>query len=638
MKLIKYKSFVNNLQPINENIDRAKKLLKDRYTLHMVAKELGFLKGELGEQLKHGEKKSLTLRDFTTDQQEKIRSKMREMKLSEETIRQIEHDPEFIKLRELLKDNLGYMFPFTYMYYIEMVPFEEIKSMYDKIIQFNDLLGKMPKRFDANFIDFGIPNNAEVLSDGLDYLENYRKIKRVFDKLTPELKKDYNDSPVAIKDQFQEIARGFDELGKDKEGEKEKLWRSFFGELKDIGGKKVYSGQLKRYKNIRDFIKAAQNFLKASSNSDMVAFYDKINNCNEKYGQQGADIVFDESGILILEVKSFQSNQLLNGHTRHCIKDSMHMWDSYVSGHNNKQYYIYNFNIPQYDNMSVIGITIEPSQKIRACHRKDDGGVGSEIKKVLHEWEKKYKIKEDLFSYLKPMSKEEVAKRERAKLAEREIVKKGLSIEQIIRYVKEDGANINKNNCIALENAVEEDDIEKSKVILELGGNPNLKNKNEAIVNKAKSLDMVKLLVEHHAELTGEVFNNICHDLDAVEYCLKQGLNPNFENLLPVRKCCKGSWKSKDDIGESYFKVFELLVKYGARLDENGRNMSIKWAAEYHRFDMIDYMIKNKKSTDEELVESLKIALGWLKHSRKINDKYKNEVIKYLEIKIKEFS
>ena len=219
----------------------------------------------------------------------------------------------------------------------------------------------------------------------------------------------------------------------------------------------------------------------------------------------------------------------------------------------------------------------------------------------------------------------------RAKIAEREIVKKGLSIEQIKQYVKEDGANINKDNCVALLHAVEENNHEKAKVILELGGSPNLRSKADAIINKAQDLDMIKLLVSNGSELTGEVFNNICNDLEAVEYCLKQGLDPNFDNSLPIRRCCKGGWKTKDDIGEGYFDVFQLLVKYGAKLaDEGGRNMAIKWAAEYGRLNFIDYMLEKGVKT------GFKAALSWLKHSRKIPDDKKAITIAYLEDKIKE--
>ena len=429
------------------------------------------------------------------------------------------------------------------------------------------------------------------------------------------------------------------------EKERERLTKSFFGEVRTIEedqviygkaykkGDKRYFGPLNRYHNIREFIKAAQNFLKSSQNSDILSFYDKIDKCNQKFGWLGADIVFDESGILVIEVKSFVANQFLNGHTRHCIKDYSTQWDGYVASHNNKQYYIYNFNIPQYDNLSTIGITIAPGPTIRACHAKDDSGLGNSVIKLLHDWEKKYEIQDDIFKdFLKPMTKAEIERRDRAKIAEREIIKKGLTIAQITKYVKEDGANINKDGCIALQHAVEEDDMAKSKVILDLGGNPNLKSKTEAVINKAKSLDMIKLLVANGSDVTGEVFRNISNQYDAVEYCLKQGLDPNFDNLLPLRTCCKGSWVNRENIGEGYMNVFELLVKYGARLDEdNGRNMAIKWAAEYGRIHFMDYCIENGITT------GFATALSWLKHSRKIPDANKAEVIKYLEDKIQKY-
>ena len=478
----------------------------------------------------------------------------------------------------------------------------------------------------------------------MDSLEDYRKIKKVIDKLTNVLKKDYNDSPEVIKGQFAEVARGFDQLGGTDEAKKEKLWKSFFGEVRTIEtdqvihgkaykkGDKRYFGPLSRYTNIREFIKAAQNYLKSSENETILAFYDKINTCNEKYGFLGADTVYEENGILIIEVKSFQANQFLNGHTRHCIKDYSSQWENYVASHNNKQYYIYNFNIPQYDNYSTIGITIEPGQRIRACHAKDDANISGSIKSILKKWEGEYDIKDDIFDQLKPMTDEEIRRREKAKIAEREIVKKGLSIEQIKGYVKEDGANINKDNCVALLHAVEENNHEKAQVILELGGSPNLRSKADAIINKAQDLDMIKLLVSNGSELTGEVFNNICNDLEAVEYCLKQGLDPNFDNSLPIRRCCKGGWKTKDDIGEGYYDVFQLLVKYGAKLaDEGGRNMAIKWAAEYGRLNFIDYMLEKGVKT------GFKAALSWLKHSRKIPDDKKAITIAYLEDKIKEY-
>lgn len=623
--LNKYNQFLN-LKPINENLDKSKKFLKQRYLTRQAAEELGLIKGELKAQLDHAEKKTVTLNDFNKEEQDEIKKKVRELKISDDQVRQLERDPEFLKLRELLADNIGYLYNFTYMYYVEMTPLEEIQRLYNKILEYRDLMDKLPKKFDANFIDTNA-NNTEKLEDGLDFLENYRKVKKIVDRLPNYLKREYRNAAETIKNNFDEVASAFYELGKDDDGnvseeKRDALWETFFGGIR-------------RYRTLNDFIRAAQNYLKASANSDTVAFYKKINDCNDKFGIAGADIVFDEAGILIIEVKSFAANQLLNSHTRHCIASYSGHWNSYL-GDRNKQYYIYNFNIPQYDNKSVIGITIQPGQRINAAHDKSDGNVARSFQDIIKGWEKQYNIDEDLWSYFKPMTQEEIDKRERAKIAEREIVKKGLTIEQIIKYVKEDGANINKNDAIALTHAVEEDDIEKAKVILDLGASPNLKKGAEAPISKAKNLEMIKLLVGHGSEMTGDVFNNIVHDEEALEYCLKAGLDPNFQNSLPFRRVCRGSFKNKEDIGEPYLDSLKLLLKYGAKITDpvRGRNMLVKWAAENGRVGILQYLDQEgiSKDFDNKVWQE---AINWISHSRKLNDVDTQRTVDYLQSKIK---
>ena len=623
--LNKYNQFLN-LKPINENLDKSKKFLKQRYLTRQAAEELGLIKGELKAQLDHAEKKTVTLNDFNKEEQDEIKKKVRELKISDDQVRQLERDPEFLKLRELLADNIGYLYNFTYMYYVEMTPLEEIQRLYNKILEYRDLMDKLPKKFDVNFIDTNA-NNTEKLEDGLDFLENYRKVKKIVDRLPNYLKREYRNATETIKNNFDEVASAFYELGKGDDGnvseeKRDALWETFFGGIR-------------RYRTLNDFIRAAQNYLKASANSDTVAFYKKINDCNDKFGIAGADIVFDEAGILIIEVKSFAANQLLNSHTRHCIASYSGHWNSYL-GDRNKQYYIYNFNIPQYDNKSVMGITIQPGQRINAAHDKSDGNVARSFQDIIKGWERQYNIDEDLWSYFKPMTQEEIEKRERAKIAEREIVKKGLTIEQIIKYVKEDGANINKNDAIALTHAVEEDDIEKAKVILDLGASPNLKKGAEAPISKAKNLDMIKLLVGHGSEMTGDVFNNIVHDEEALEYCLKAGLDPNLQNSLPFRRVCRGSFKNKEDIGEPYLDSLKILLKYGAKITDpvRGRNMLVKWAAENGRVGILQYLDQEgiSKDFDNKVWQE---AINWISHSRKLNDVDTQRTVDYLQSKIK---
>jgi hypothetical protein len=73
MKLFKYNQFLGD-KPLNENLDKAKKFLKDTYLLTQAATNLGFVEGELKAQLDHKEKRSLTLGDFTPEQQSEIRA------------------------------------------------------------------------------------------------------------------------------------------------------------------------------------------------------------------------------------------------------------------------------------------------------------------------------------------------------------------------------------------------------------------------------------------------------------------------------------------------------------------------------------------------------------------------------------
>lgn len=682
MKLFKYNQFLGD-KSINENLDKAKKFLKERELLKVAADELGLIKGEIKDQLDHKEKRSLTLKDFSEEEQTEIRTKLRELRLSDEDVRRVERDSDFLKIREYLGQKYqGWTYPFTYFYFVEMVSMEDLftskdvttgedNSIFAKLVEYSGLLDRLPKKFDNNFIDTKINNNAEVLIDGLSYLEEYRKIKKIIDTFPSKLKSEYNKAPENLKEQMAEVAVGFDSVPADK---KDRVWKSFFGEMKlDTNpvlpdgkpnpnfNKMVWSSSLRRFEHmdnpIRELIKAAKNHLKSSENDSILAFYDKINTCNEKFGRLGADIILDDNGILVLEVKSFQANQFLNGHTRHCIKDSMSQWQSYVSNHNNKQYYVYNFNIPQTDNLSVIGVTIAPGKSStseryrnsngtseiyshgygRACHQKNDGNVADNFKSILNKFETDHNLELKIFDdCLKAMTPEEIQRRERAKIAEREIVRKGITIDQIKQYVKDDGADINKDNAKALENAVEEGDVEKAKLCLELGASPNLKKGVDAPISKAKDLEMIKLLVTYGSDMTGDVFNQVMGQPEALEFCLKAGLDPSFNNFLPWRKVTKGTWRSVSDIGESYYDAFLLLLKYGAKTqDDRGRNMIVKWAAEYGRMDILNYLDESGISKNFQ-EKDYKEAILWIAHSQKLPAEKKAEVTEYLKSKTTE--
>lgn len=678
----KYNQFLNQFS-INENLDKAKKYMKDSYILNTAANQLNLIDDETKYDITNGNKRGVTPFDFMnldSEKKKELGATMRSISVSDEQLRSLISTDEFKSIRELKvnvpvndvrgntidkeyqldRDHMGWLGNFVYFYYYENASIEDLSNLYTNLIINKDILSNLEisvnskltkKPFDVNFINLKVGNNMELLIDGLNRLENLRLYKRMEVDLPPHLKRDLKESPQIIKDQFLEMAMAFDSLGGGDKEKHDELYKGFWGRMlmddregSKTKGQVVFRSPVSRYKNIRELIEKAMAYAKATDNDGFNTFYKKFQDCGIKFGAMGAEEIFNENGIFIIEVKSFGANRILNAHTSHCIKDSLSQWDYYVNSdrnrrqvEENKQYYIYNFNLMQSNSLFTIGITIEPDDRynhIRAAHNKIDGNVANSVINILKQWGEEYDIESDakekakqlgategdiskyggLFSLLRPASSEDLEKRRKARQANIEIVKQGLSMEQIKQYVTVDGADINREACKALQWAVKENDLEKAKLILSLGGSPNLKPAKESVINDATSLDMIKLLVKNGSELTAQVYNNICHDLEAVKFCLDNGLDPSFDDSLPVRRSCKGSYVSPTEIGVCYLDAIKMLLDYGASLtDKRGRYMIIKWAIEYGRTEVIDYVIENGGTM------GFVSAYTWLGHSRKLS-------------------
>ena len=658
MKLFRYNQF-KDLQPLNENIDKSKKFLKDQFIIKKIATDLKLIDSELDYQLRNGEKKGLSKNDFTPEQFNEIRMKMRDVRLTDEQVRNLERNEEFVKLRDLFQPNIGYLYNFVYMYFIEGISYEEVERLYALLVEYKDLLDKLPKKFDINFIDESIPNpsdnhtNAEILSDELDKLGDYRKVKKIIDTLPPKLKRAANSATELQMEQLIEIAVGFESIeGDDK---KEIVWKTFFGEMlvdtyettrdgkpNPNFGKLVWRSRLARFNNeenpLVEFIRAAKQHLDASGTEGYSDRVEKINKVNDLLGVKGCKVIYNVSGIMVVEVNSYAANKMLNAHCSHCIVNGEGYWNSYL-GEYNIQYYIYNFNLSSTNTRWTIGVTMKPDRTYSsgACQTVNNNYIGGEFKSLLKQWENEYSISDNLWDILQPLSQDEIDRRKRAKDAERFIIKKTIPDPETGRertitaadlqgYVKEFGADINKDNGKALINAVEDNDAERVKMIFALGGTPNLQKGADSAIAKAKDIEMIKLLVINHAILTGDVFNNIVCDEDALEFCLKAGADANFNSNLPIRKVCKGTWRSLTEIGESYFAGYQMLLKYGVKTEEAGKNFVVKWAAEYGRMDIInDQMAKGCKTGFVD-------AFAWMGHTRKLpNEDLKKQVGQFLK-------
>lgn len=540
----------------------------------------------------------------------KKREKDPQATLTPEEIRKAENHPQFLKLKDMLRDNPGYTYVFTKFLFDEGVEMTELEQMYAKLKELRQSLNQlsMPidKFGDVKPTDEDPRKGFERLLDDIAKIESSRIVKKWVNQLPGDLRREYQNAPVVQKEKIEGIATAFEEFGKEPDGSRDEKKNK---ELQDL-----FFNKIRRYKNITDLINAANSYIKAANNASTSKFLQAIQKVNVKYGNMnGAEIVYDENGILIIEVRSFQANKELNSNTSHCIASSSGQWDNYVAGDNNynKQYYIYNFNLPPSDNNSVIGITIEPNYRIRACHAKNDAGISGSIKSILKDWEKRYKINEDLFELLAPMTPEEVEAKKKRVIANKEVVKSGLSLEKVKQYLEE-GADPNAQQGKPLNNAVQEDNYDKTKFLLEQGAIPNIGN----AIKYAKNLNMIKLLVDYGSSITNDVFNSIINDYDAVEYVLKAGVDPNFEKGLPLRNAAK--------LGRT--DIMELLIKYGANIAER-RYMVVKWALEWAQIDALRLLFKKLEESGNKLDKNF-LETSQFKHWAETSDKVSPEKIK----------
>jgi hypothetical protein len=530
----------------------------------------------------------------------KAKTKKEDETLTPEEGRRAETNPDFIKIKDMLRDNPGHVFAFTKFFFEEGVPFEELKAMYDTIKEYRSVIGNLPMTVDkyADVESKDGRTGFEMLGDDIEKLKRGRIVKKWVDKLYGDIKREYTNASATVKERVDGIAMAFDEFGKESNGTKDLKVNA---ELQDL-----FFNKLRRYKNLNEVIQAALSYIKSANNSSISKFFQNIQKVNQKYGElNGAEIVYNENNVLILEVKSYHANKELNSNTSHCIASSSHHWDSYVGADSNynKQYYIYNFNLPTSDDKSVIGITIAPKGEVRACHTKSDTNFSSQIKPYMS------KLNID-FGVLAPMTTEEIEKKKKRVIANKEIVKPNLSTEQVKKYYDE-GGDPNAGQGKPLINAVAEDNFEKTEYLLDMGAMPNI----GGAIKGAKNLKMIKLLVSHGATVTNEIFASVSNDYDAVKYLLDENMDPDFEQGLPLRTAAK--------IGR--LDILELLVKRGAKISTR-RYMVVKWAAEWAKIDILNWLLDKLEEQNDDYTSKLGDWINWAKTSDKIEDKDRAKV------------
>lgn len=241
-----------------------------------------------------------------------------------------ESDTRFKQLREIFKDNLGYIGPFTVWMYKDRENLDKIEDVYKKL--------KSVQNLDRQIDSF------EKMEDLYDYLQDFeinRKVNQVIKSLPSRTRELVNDE-----------LRNLIKLNAEEKT---------INALKDF-----YSKKGGRYKDIESLIKDTKDYinnLKGDFNSESIKKKIKENNLD-------VDIVIDTPELLMIRVNDYGASCKI-GSKHWCISTSESMWNHYKTDFT-QQYFVYDFTKDISDKRHMIGTTISPGGKISSAHWADD--------------------------------------------------------------------------------------------------------------------------------------------------------------------------------------------------------------------------------------------------------------------------
>jgi hypothetical protein len=258
-----------------------------------------------------------------------------------------ETDPKYVNLKELFRNNLGYLGQFTKWMYDDRENFDKIKDVYDKLKSINNLdrqinsFEKMEDLYDY-LIEFELNRKAMQIINSLPSISRENVTPELINLLSANL--EYSD---ILKKYYREVGGRFNSD------------RRRASRVEKPPEFKTYSDWL--YHDTKTYIKN----LKGGFSPDVI---------RKKCEGVNATVIVDKPNVMLVQVDDFEASRKI-GTQSWCICQSENMWNSYVNDFT-VQYFIYDFTKDQGDPKHLIGATVSYGGKITTAQFSNNRSVG----------------------------------------------------------------------------------------------------------------------------------------------------------------------------------------------------------------------------------------------------------------------
>ena len=238
-----------------------------------------------------------------------------EDKLTEEEIKDLERDPYFLKIKDMLSQSPGLTYLFSKTFFKDWYSqwedsefekkrcMDDLKGIYDSIKSKRDLWGLLPMPFDKYAAlepdeKDHRPSIERLTDDWREVLSTLNGKQYFINRLLPFQKKWFKDAPESIMKKVNIIGDSFAAFGTKDDGsidaEENKMMNDDFF-IKFRNGKRVE--YVARFQTLGELIKGAEDYINTASKNSYKYVRDKIEEANRRCGlENGVDIIWEDRG------------------------------------------------------------------------------------------------------------------------------------------------------------------------------------------------------------------------------------------------------------------------------------------------------------------------------------------------------